>query len=779
MKRILVFVITAVGAVAQTVTPGGGSGGDGGGTIGGSVAATVGIAVCGNGTLNQITSVGCTTGLGSVTNFTSGNAAPLFTTSVANSTSTPAQTFTLSSAAQNSILAGPPSGGAGAPSYQLGPTFNGANITGLPPGGISAIGNASVLGNVSGGSATPAAVSLPTTANALWKSIGANGQPAASSLVDNATTVSTTLPFSAGSISTGTSPPAITFGSGGAQGFSCGTAPSAGPATGVYVSYCDGTFVGRLVNRNNLGFLPEVLGPVSVSGSNIPQWTSEGILGAGFALGSNIQTFLTTPSAANFNSAMTGPVQVATGGTGLTGGTAGKVFGGATPSMVTVTSAYVDNSIALTGTDINTSNQVTVTHLASALPVGQGGTGITALGTGVAGALGTNVSGSGAICLAVASACASGSGTTGTSVTNTTPVTANANSTAEQFLMELSLGAGYLNSSGQPFLINGAFVYTTPAAQTPTITITARLCTVSGCGSGTNRVLASIVSTATLASVTNNTINLNLVSMTHATGATGTLEVHGPLSIDLGALTTTADSVFNDINTAVTGTIDLTAALFIDFSVTFSTNAIGANSITQRQGGIMPWAATAAPVTSVFTQTGAVGNLTGDVTTTNSTATTIAAGAVTNTKIGANAVGSSKLAVVNTYRTCDIPINDTSGSAITSGQMGPQSRVCFIPAASTIVEMDVNADAGTPNIIIGRNRAGTIVNIVSGALATAASGGIACSNTGGTTGLNGATTCSSTLQNTGLNAGDYLELVSGTPGGTAKFFVAHVVYTVN
>lgn len=56
----------------------------------------------------------------------------------------------------------------------------------------------------------------------------------------------------------------------------------------------------------------------------------------------------------------------------------GKVLGGATPAAVTVTSSYVDNSIALTGTDINTSNQVTATHLAAALPVLQGGTGLTA-----------------------------------------------------------------------------------------------------------------------------------------------------------------------------------------------------------------------------------------------------------------------------------------------------------------------------------------------------------------------------------------------------------------
>jgi hypothetical protein len=162
--------------------------------------------------------------------------------------------------------------------------------------------------------------------------------------------------------------------------------------------------------------------------------------------------------------------------------------------------------------------------------------------------------------------------------------------------------------------------------------------------------------------------------------------------------------------------------------------------------------------------------LTGDVTNTAGTlATTIAALAVTG----------PKMAVVQTRRSCDIPVGDTSGSAITSAQLGPQSRICFIPAGATIVEMDVNADGGTPNVIVGRNRAGTIVNIVSAALATAASGGIACSNTGGTTGINGATTCSSTLQNTGLNAGDYLELVSGTAGGTAKFFVVHIIYTVS
>lgn len=130
-------------------------------------------------------------------------------------------------------------------------------------------------------------------------------------------------------------------------------------------------------------------------------------------------------------------------------------------------------------------------------------------------------------------------------------------------------------------------------------------------------------------------------------------------------------------------------------------------------------------------------------------------------------------------RNCDLAVGDESSSAITNAQLGPQSRICYVPAGATIVELDVAADGGTPNVIVGKNHAGTISNIVSSALATAASGGIACSNTGGTTGIDGATTCSATLQNTSLSAGDYLELVSGTAGGTAKLMTIHVIYTVN
>jgi hypothetical protein len=140
-------------------------------------------------------------------------------------------------------------------------------------------------------------------------------------------------------------------------------------------------------------------------------------------------------------------------------------------------------------------------------------------------------------------------------------------------------------------------------------------------------------------------------------------------------------------------------------------------------------------------------------------------------------------------RSCDIGIGDeSSSSAITNAQLGPQKHACKIPAAATVVEVDIESDAGSPNVIVGRRRctawtSGTCsteaeVNLVSSALASS-SGFMGCANAGGTAGLDGGTTCSATLQNTGLNAGDWIELVSGTAGGTAKLVTLHVIYSVN
>lgn len=131
-------------------------------------------------------------------------------------------------------------------------------------------------------------------------------------------------------------------------------------------------------------------------------------------------------------------------------------------------------------------------------------------------------------------------------------------------------------------------------------------------------------------------------------------------------------------------------------------------------------------------------------------------------------------------RTCMIVLgSDNGAAALANADISPQRGQCFIPAAATVVEITVRADAGTPSVIVSKNHAGTQTALLASALATAASGGLACSNTGGTAGLDGATTCSATLQNTSLAAGDWIDLTGGTAGGTAKRLSIAITFTVN
>ena len=140
-------------------------------------------------------------------------------------------------------------------------------------------------------------------------------------------------------------------------------------------------------------------------------------------------------------------------------------------------------------------------------------------------------------------------------------------------------------------------------------------------------------------------------------------------------------------------------------------------------------------------------------------------------------------------RSCDISVGDaSSSSAVTNGQLGPQKHTCKIPAAATLLEVDVESDAGSPSVVVGRRRctawtSGTcsseaVVNLVSSSVAVN-SGYMGCANSTGTAGLDGSTSCAATLQNAALSAGDWIELVSGAAGGTAKLVTVHVVYGVN
>lgn len=208
---------------------------------------------------------------------------------------------------------------------------------------------------------------------------------------------------------------------------------------------------------------------------------------------------------------------------------------------------------------------------------------VTGNGAKIATGTGSYTSGNGVKIDANGNLVDAGSPTVSFTCVQTAPVTVSNNTASDQNLMTCTVPAGTLNSSGKTLMIQTAAVYSTPAASTSTVNLKAKLCTVSGCGSGTVVTLASITSAALgTVQATNNPLNMTLNSSTVATGATATFEAHGNLVIDIAALASAAEGIYADNNTATVGTIDSTAQLFLQITCAFS-NASGSNSMTERQ----------------------------------------------------------------------------------------------------------------------------------------------------------------------------------------------------
>jgi hypothetical protein len=166
---------------------------------------------------------------------------------------------------------------------------------------------------------------------------------------------------------------------------------------------------------------------------------------------------------------------------------------------------------------------------------------------------------------------------------NVTPVTVAANVTTDQNLQACSLSANLLNVVGRTLKVYVAGNFSTAAASVASLTFKVKLCTVSGCGSGT---VISPITTATGATsaLTASSLSFSQTSLisTQTAGASSAYEAHGALTIDLSATAATSDSIYGDTNTATVGTIDSTAALFLQVTVSASA-ASTSNSFTERQ----------------------------------------------------------------------------------------------------------------------------------------------------------------------------------------------------
>lgn len=160
-----------------------------------------------------------------------------------------------------------------------------------------------------------------------------------------------------------------------------------------------------------------------------------------------------------------------------------------------------------------------------------------------------------------------------------------------------------------------------------------------------------------------------------------------------------------------------------------------------------------------------------------------------------SALGSANLPTEQKTRTCSIVIGANNGSALASGDVGPQNDQCFIPFAATVVEVDLSVDnASSTSTVQVRKRhcstftsntctAFTTTNLLSGSLTAASTAeAVACARSSTSVACYDGSTNSSgsiTVSTTSLAAGDFVEVASGTPDATTKRYSVIINYTVN
>jgi hypothetical protein len=165
--------------------------------------------------------------------------------------------------------------------------------------------------------------------------------------------------------------------------------------------------------------------------------------------------------------------------------------------------------------------------------------------------------------------------------------------------------------------------------------------------------------------------------------------------------------------------------------------------------------------------------LSGDITTSGSNAATIAA----------NAVTAAKSAVVLTRRQCIIENDTQSATVLADAQITGR---CDVPAASHVYEVAVFASSGTPTLTLERWRpvGGSVADILSATLPTAAAGAYACARITTAAACDSGTTSSGTVTLAGgatiaLAAKDVIRVKAATAGGVATWHHVVVSYTID
>lgn len=469
--------------------------------------------------------------------------------------------------------------------------------------------------------------------------------------------------------------------------YTCTTTPSIGALT------TGDTFIFTAINQSNSG--SSTLNVDGIGAKTIKKWQNAANLIAG-----DLQTSgaaLVTYDGTNFDLTTVG--NTPTTGTVTNVATSSPITGGAITSTGTIACATCVTSAGSLTANLPV---IGAGGQASAVGTRTGNTTQFASWTGATTAakcVDTDGSGN----LQVTAADCGGGTSSNPAVSNITPATVNANTTGDQQAQELSLSAAYLNTATQPFLFHGSGIFSTTLV--PSVTVKFKLCSVSGCGSGTVVTLATMT-TANTTSATNNQIIADMSCATHAIGATGNLICHGILASDLTAssvLTTT----YSDANTAVSSNFDLTAAWFVDTSIAFSTGS-ASNSFTEQEMWLAPLAT---PTATSIACSGVTNGVCNNATNTGTAAMTLDMSASTTANsfkvpIGAGLTSGADGAVaydttgkLTHVRTngADSSVVAATGTSTTTTQVLHATAVAGIGAFSAIATGDLPALSTTVN----------------------------------------------------------------------------------
>jgi hypothetical protein len=139
---------------------------------------------------------------------------------------------------------------------------------------------------------------------------------------------------------------------------------------------------------------------------------------------------------------------------------------------------------------------------------------------------------------------------------------------------------------------------------------------------------------------------------------------------------------------------------------------------------------------------------------------------------------------VITYRTCTIVLGADNGSALVNLDLN-QKHQCFFPKASTVVEVDVEANSAAASLptalSVNDYSGGTVTNLFGSTTTlpvTATTGAVVCARaTTSTSCFVGTSSSTVSLTTTALAGGDWIDLSNGAADGTTSRVTVVVTYT--